>query len=458
MKLQFLGAAKTVTGSRTLLTHRGKRILIDCGLFQGPKEKRLLNWEGFIDPKSVDAVILTHAHLDHSGYIPKFVKDGYSGPIFCSSATRDLCRILLQDAAHLQEEDADYANETKYSSHFPALPLYTAEDTLRALRLFRPIDREDWFPLFDHMQCRFLRSGHILGSRFVQIACDEVNGSETITFSGDLGNGRSRVIKPPLGNLETDTLILEATYGDRVQPREDPTIQLAPMISKVMARNGVLLIPAFSVGRTQEILLLIREMENQKTIPKCKVYLDSPMANHATDIYINHPEEHLLTIKGNEVSPPICTSDYTPVKSKQDSMSLCFKRGPMIVVSAAGMLTGGRVMHHLKSRITEKENAILFVGFQAEQTKGRLLQGGIKELRIHHQNYPVRAEIMTIDSLSAHADSLDTIEWLNSFRKLPRKIFINHGELNACTSLAAQLRLKFGVEVIVPSFSEEFKL
>ena len=458
MNITFLGAAQTVTGSRTLLTHRGKNILVDCGLFQGPKEKRLLNWEGFLDPKTVDAVVLTHAHIDHSGYLPKFVKDGYRGPIYSSSATRDLCRILLQDAAHLQEEDAQYANETKYSVHNPALPLYSAEDSLKALKLFRPMDKEEWFPLSEYVRCRLLRSGHILGSRFVQIAYDEDDGVKFLTLSGDLGNGRSRVIKPPIGGLEVDSLVLEATYGDRVQSRIEPSTLFAPMISKVMSRGGVLLIPAFSVGRTQEILLTIREMENSGMIPKYPVYVDSPMANHATEIYMNHPEEHQLTVNSGEISPPICSSDYTPVRSKHDSDRLCFRAGPMIVVSAAGMLTGGRIMHHLKNRLPDSKNAILFVGYQAEQTKGRLLLDGLKELRVHHKNYPVRAEILNLDCFSAHADSIDILAWLKSFRKLPGRIFINHGEMRACTSLAAQIRQKFNVEVTIPQQDEAFKI
>ncbi len=458
MKMQFFGAARTVTGSRTLLTHRGKTILIDCGLFQGPKEKRLLNWNSTLDPKTVDAIILTHAHLDHSGFLPKFVKDGYKGPIYCSSATRDLCRLLLMDAAHLEEEDASYANQTGYSNHKPALPLFNSDDAMSALRLFRPYDKEEWFEISSDIRFRFIRSGHILGSRFIQVSYDDANEMRFLTFSGDLGNGRSRVIKPPIGGLETDTLVLESTYGDRKQPRQDPAEQLAPIVCNVMARNGVLLIPAFSVGRTQELLLLIRELENAEKIPKSQVYVDSPMANNATDIYINHPEEHQLMVKGNEVLPPICSSYYTAVRSKQDSNALCSRRGPMIVISAAGMLTGGRVMHHLKNRLPDPNSAVLFVGFQAEETKGRLLQDGLKEIRIHHQTVPVRAEILSIDSLSAHADVEDTLEWLRSFRKLPTKIFINHGEAHAAQALAERIHKELKIECVIPSQLEEFKL
>ncbi|HEX4926204.1 MAG TPA: MBL fold metallo-hydrolase [Bdellovibrionales bacterium] len=458
MKLQFFGAAQTVTGSRTLISHRGSRVLVDCGLFQGPKEKRLLNWTPFIDATTVNAMILTHAHIDHSGYLPKLVKDGFKGPVYCSSGTQDLARILLLDTAHLQEEDALYANQSGYSHHRPALPLFTEQDALAALKLLKQVKDEEWHPLSEHVRFRLTRSGHILGSRFVQVAYDTHDGSKTVTFSGDLGNGRSQVLKPPVTGLETDDLVLEATYGNRVQPRVDPKIEMASIIRRVAKRDGVLVIPAFSVGRTQEILLLIRQLEDAGMIPSLPVYVDSPMANHATEIYMSHTEDHQLVVIDGALRPPICSSDYEPIRHAQDSMVLCMRKGPMIVISAAGMLTGGRIMHHLKHRLPKPENAVLFVGYQAEETKGRLLQDGIKELRIHHQNIPVRAEILTIDSLSAHADADDTIEWIKSFRRGPKRILLNHGEPDALRALAERIRSELGIETRIPEPLEEIEL
>ncbi|MGE3975515.1 MAG: MBL fold metallo-hydrolase RNA specificity domain-containing protein [Bdellovibrionales bacterium] len=458
MKIQFLGAAQTVTGSRTLMEHRGYRMLVDCGLFQGPKEKRLLNWNPFIEAQHLDAVLLTHAHIDHSGYIPKLVKEGYTGQIFCSAATRDLAHILLLDSAHLQEEDALFANQTGYSHHNPALPLYTTQDAITSLKQFHIVDDGIWQTLSPDIRFRLTRSGHILGSRFIQVAYDDANETKIITFSGDLGSGRSQVLKPPVTGLETDDLVLESTYGDRTHPTDDLKAQLSAIISRVVNRGGVLVIPAFSVGRTQEILLLIRQLEEQKAIPSCPVYLDSPMANHATDIYIQHTKDHQLVVLNGELKPPVCTSQYIPVRTPQESKALARKKGPMIVVSAAGMLTGGRVMHHLKYRLPQLENAVLFAGYQAEETKGRLLQDGIKTLRIHHEEIPVKAEIATIEGLSAHADAEEIILWVKAFRRGPKRIFINHGEEHAARHLAKRISQELKIEVIVPKMFQEFDL
>jgi metallo-beta-lactamase family protein len=458
MKLQFLGAAQTVTGSRTLLTHRDYRTMVDCGLFQGPKARRLLNWNPFVEAGRLSSVLLTHAHIDHSGYIPKLVKEGFRGPIYCSKGTLDLTHILLLDAAHLQEEDAAFANASGYSNHRPAEPLYNTEDAIASLRQLSAVKDDTWTKLSESMQFRLVRSGHILGSRFVIISCDGPSGSRVITFSGDLGNGRSQVIKAPVTGLETDDLVLESTYGNRTQTRVDPGLELAKVVSRVVSRQGVLVIPAFSVGRTQEILLLIRQLEDKNLIPKVPVYLDSPMAGHATEIYMRHTDDHQLVVIDGEIRPPVSTSSYLPVRSVQESKAISRKPGPMIVISAAGMLTGGRVMHHLKCRLPNSENAVLFVGYQAEETKGRLLQEGIQELRIHHENVPVRAEIVTMEGLSAHADADDTMAWLKSFRRGPSRIFINHGEHEASQALAQRIRQELGIEVIIPKMFEEFNL
>ncbi len=458
MKLQFLGAARTVTGSKTLLTHHNQKYLIDCGLFQGPKEIRIQNWEVFQNAEELKAIFLTHAHLDHSGYIPKIVKEGFKGQIYCSQGTLDLCKILLRDAGRLQEEDAKFANRTGYSHHVPALPLYDELDAINSLALFTPMVRDEWHRIKDGLNMRLVRSGHIIGSSFVQLNCQTNTGFKIITFSGDLGNGRSPTLKPPVPILETDHLIIESTYGDRLQPLAQPADEMEKIINRVAQRGGVLVIPAFSVGRTQDILYLIRKLEDENRIPHLPVYLDSPMATEATNVYLKHPEDHALILNGNGFESPINTKNYHTVTSPDESMLLCMRDGPMIVVSAAGMLTGGRVMHHLAKRLPDAKNAVLFVGFQAEGTKGRLLQGGIGEIRIHHKTVDVEAEICTIESLSAHADQEDTIHWLKHLKRAPEMVYVNHGETGSAMALAARIREELKFNVCVPEKDQVFKL
>lgn len=453
--IQFLGAAQTVTGSRTVVTYRGKKYLVDCGLFQGPKEKRLLNWEPWIDAKSLSAVFITHAHIDHSGYLPRLVKEGFTGPIYCSPGTADLCEIMLLDSAHLQEEDAKFANKSGYSHHKPALPLYTTQDAQAALKLIRPMTRDAWHEIAPGFSVLFLRSGHILGSSFIKMSFEVEHGARLLTFSGDIGNGRSEIIKPPVAITESDYMVVESTYGDRLQSRLDPAIEIEKAIREVSQKKSVLVIPAFSVGRTQEILFIIRKLEEAGKVPKLPVFVDSPMANSATDIYLAHPEDHALVIRNGEFQSPICSSCYKAVITADESMLLCMQDGPMVVISAAGMLTGGRIMHHLKHRLNHEENIVLFVGFQPEGTKGRLLLEGLKEIRIHHELIPVEASIRSIDSLSAHADANDIIEWLARLQRPPQMIFINHGEPNSCAALAERVRHELGFNVCIPAPGEK---
>ncbi|MEQ1875709.1 MAG: MBL fold metallo-hydrolase [Bdellovibrionia bacterium] len=459
MKIKFLGAARTVTGSRTVCSHGNYKFMVDCGLFQGPKVIRDRNWNPVADAGTINSIILTHAHIDHSGYIPRLIKDGFKGPVYCTPATRDLCRVLLLDAAHLSEEDALFANQTGYSNHRPALPLFTTADAKRALDRFEPIEREKWIKLNGELSFRFLRSGHILGSSFVQVNCEvSGNGSKSILFSGDLGNGRSLILKPPVTGLECDALVLESTYGNRAHTRVTPELALAPIINRIVARRGVLVIPAFSVGRTQEVLFLLRKLEESGSIPKVPVYVDSPMANHATEIFMNHPEDHLPFFQDGHYKTLLNPSAFSAVGTAQESIVLTMKDGPMIVVSAAGMLSGGRVMHHLKRRLPDERNAVLFVGYQAVETKGRLLQDGIRELRIHHQNIPVRAEILSLDGLSAHADANDLVDWVGGLRKTPSRIFLNHGDNGGPEALAHALEKRFGVGAEIPNQEQEYVL
>lgn len=458
VSLKFLGGAGTVTGSKTLVEFNGNRVLIDCGLFQGPRVIRDQNWQVLPHTPKIQAVILTHAHIDHSGFLPKLVKDGFSGPVYCSAATADLCRIMLMDSAFLQEEDARYANASRYSRHQPALPLYTQEDAKRAIELLKPMAYNEWAQLGPGLDFTLSRSGHILGSSFVTMNFEGQNGSRQITFSGDIGNGRSFVIRAPVNITGTDYLILESTYGDRLQPREDTASELAKVINKVMEREGTLVIPAFTVGRTQELLYLIRVLEEKRRIQPVPVYLDSPMALDATQIYMNHPDELKLVDHGSRFDFPICSSCFRPVRSSEESMLLCMNSEPKIVISAAGMLTGGRILHHLKHRLPDKKNGVLFVGYQAEGTKGLLLKNGLREIHIHHQKVVVEAEIFSMESLSAHADSDDIMAWLKRFSKPPEMVFLNHGETNALNSLAYRIRHELEWPVAIPSQGQTFHI
>lgn len=460
MKLRFAGAALTVTGSRNLLTYHHKTYLVDAGLFQGPKEARKLNWYPDFNPKKIEAIILTHAHIDHSGLIPKLYKDGFRGKIYCTKCTYDLCKIMLLDSAHLQEEDAKYANKSGYSNHIPALPLYTTEDAIASLELFYAVNRLEWVNLENQFSFRFHRAGHILGSSFVEInyLSDTEKKIKSILFSGDLGNGRSKIIKPPVDPVSTDFMVLESTYGDRLQPRQDPKKPLGDVINKVIKRGGVLVIPAFTVGRTQDILHLLQLLESEGTIPNIPTFVDSPMANKANSIFLKHPEEHMLIIEDNKVVTPINPKEFVGITELSDSIKLMNKEGPMIIITASGMLTGGRVMHHLKARLPDQRNGVLFVGFQALNTKGRLLQQGLNKIRIHHEEIPVEAEIFTIEGLSAHADYEDIIHWLKKLKTAPKKIFLNHGETNALAEMSKHIKENFNWETLIPKYMEEYDL
>ena len=456
--LTFLGAVGTVSGSRTLVEFDRKKFLVDCGLFQGPKKLRELNWEPFIKASEIDAVILTHAHIDHTGYLPKICKLGFNGPIYASQGTVDLCKFMLLDAAYLQEEDAHFANTTRHSKHFPALPLFTTEDAEKAISQLKVLPDNDWINLSENTSIKLVRSGHLLGSRFVQF---HFGGQRnyTCTFSGDLGHHFSNVIKGPVTLTETDVLILESTYGDRPEPRKDPSDALKELILRVYQRNGVLVIPAFAVGRTQEVLFIIGELKRQNLIPDIKVYIDSPMALNATRVYKSRDEDLRFFLNGDgELNDPFHFASFEPVESVDASMLLCMRDGPFIVLSASGMLSGGRILHHLKHRLSDERNAVLFVGYQAEETKGRLLQNGIDTLRIHHTEIPVEAEICTIDSLSAHANSTEIIEWLKGFTSPIRHIFLNHGEPSATQGLGEKIKNELSHNVIIPKMGESFSL
>jgi metallo-beta-lactamase family protein len=457
MKLTFLGATGTVTGSKYLLTcdtpsGGSKRILVDCGLFQGLKQLRLKNWAKLpIDPASVDIVVLTHAHIDHTGYLPLFVKNGFSGKVYCTEATRDLCEILLPDSAHLQEEDAKYANKRGFSKHKPALPLYTQEDALDALALLAAVNYEQDVDLGDGLTLRFSPNGHILGSAFVRIH----NKKTAIVFSGDIGRPHDILMKPPVRIKQADYLVLESTYGNRLHEHEDPKVKLAAIINKTAERKGIVLIPVFAVGRAQELLYYIHLLKSSGAISNdIPVYLNSPMAVDATAIFNHYRGEHRLT---PEQSSALCHTAHM-VNSIDESKRLNEAKGPAIILSASGMASGGRVVHHLKAFVPKPNNTILFVGFQAAGTRGAAMLDGVESIKIHGEYVPVRADVELISNLSAHADYAEIIDWLGGFEAPPKKTFITHGEPVAADAMRLHIEEQLYWQVVVPEYLETVTL
>ena len=450
-KLTFLGATGTVTGSKYLVETGSRRILIDCGLFQGYKQLRLRNWEPLsVDPKSIDAVVLTHAHLDHSGYLPLLIRNGFKGPVYSTSATRDLCKILLPDSGHLQEEEARYANKRRYSKHNPARPLYTQAEAEAALQSFSPVGFDQPFDLGDGLSLLLRPSGHILGSAFVSLSYKE----KTLTFSGDIGRPGSATMVDPARIAKSDYLVVESTYGDRLHSTEDPEALLGRIVGETCADKGVVTIPSFAVGRAQTVLYYLARLKKAGAIPDVPVFLNSPMAINASNIFCSHLGEHRLT---TEQCRETCNvAKY--ITDVEGSKALDRREGPMIIISASGMATGGRVVHHLKSFASDPRNAILFAGYQAGGTRGAALVQGAKELKIHGEYVPIRARVECLDMLSAHADYEEVLAWLREFEDPPRRTFITHGEPNASDSLQHQIEDVLGWTCSIPKYADEVRL
>lgn len=458
MKLKFRGAAQTVTGSRTQFEHRGYCGVVDCGLFQGPKDLRNLNWSEDTELKKIQSAIITHAHIDHSGLLPRWAAQKWNGTIFCTKATYDLLKIMLVDSAKLQEEDARFANKTKHSKHDPALPLYTETDARNALKLVRTVEYNQWTTLSEHISFRFLHAGHILGSAFVQINFSDGNGGKIITFSGDLGGSHSDVIMDPASVKETEALVLESTYGDRKISVSEREKKLGEIVSTVIGRQGTLVIPAFAVGRTQDLLVSLYRLKKNKLIPDCPIYLDSPMAQEVTQVYVKYLQDFKNGYEFSDVETALSANFFKSTSSTDESMLLCMSDEPKIVISASGMLQGGRVLHHLKCKLPQEKNAVLFVGFQGQGTKGRLLQGGISNIRLHHQNIPVLADIYTLEGYSAHADCDALLNWLRNLKIPPKRIFLNHGEVNAQNALSYLIFQEFGWKCEIPNIEDTYEL
>lgn len=450
MRIDFLGATGTVTGSKYLLTHEGRRLLVDCGLFQGLKQLRLRNWDALpFDPSSVDAVLLTHAHIDHSGFVPRLVKLGFRGPVYCTAATRELCELLLPDAGRLQEEEADFANRHGHSKHRPALPLYTEQEARAALGRFECIGFDQECAPWRGWSWRLARAGHILGAGSLRVAW---NGG-SLLFSGDLGRSDDLLMRPPQAAEPADHVVIESTYGDRLHPATDTLAELAGVINRTAARGGMVIVPAFAVGRAQTLLHAIQLLKRAGRIPAMPVYLNSPMAADATRLYKAHADEHRLSA---QQCADMCSGTRI-VNTIEESRQLNRLDVPSIIVSASGMATGGRVLHHLKAYAPDGRNTILFAGFQAAGTRGAALVGGAKTVKIHGEYLPVRAEVASLESLSAHADRGQLLDWLAS-QKAPRRVYVTHGEPVAADALRLAIEERYRWPCSVPEYRDSLAL
>lgn len=452
--IRFLGAAGTVTGSMHLVSANGRRVLLDCGLFQGLKDLRLRNWrEPAFDPTSIDAVVLSHAHIDHSGSLPLLVRRGYRGPVYCTPATADLLGVLLPDSAHLQEEEADRANRYGYTKHKPALPLYTAVDAQRALDQLERTGYDRAFPVAGDLTVTYRTAGHILGAATVDL---KLGAGPRVVFSGDLGRYDRPILPDPDPVSDADVLLLESTYGDREHP-VGTADELARVVNETAERGGAVLIPAFVVDRTQEVLWLLQHLEEARRIPALPVYVDSPSATEVTEIYRRHVEEQdgEMRQRTQDGKNPLRTERIQFCSSVQESKLLNDVRGPVIIISASGMATGGRILHHLQHRLPDPRTTVLLVGYQAAGTRGRSLQDGAKTIKMFGEQVPVRARVETIHGLSAHADQAETLRWLAGFTRPPRTTYLVHGEPEAARALTQAITARYRWTVRVAQDGEQ---
>ncbi len=459
MKLQFLGATGTVTGSKFLLASNNKSWLIECGLFQGLKELRQRNWRDFpFDAKTLEAVVLTHAHIDHSGFLPVLTKRGFRGNVLASSSTVELCKVLLPDAGYLQEEDARFAAKKGFSKHSPPLPLYTYADAVESLNYLKPIPDRQWHQLADNIRLMLRPAGHILGSRFINVSVDEAKRHFNILFAGDIG-GYDALIAVDPGKVKSVTyLVLEATYGDRLHEQEDVFARFEKMINKTVERGGKFIIPAFAVGRTQEILYILRKLEKENRLPDVPIYLNSPLAIDATEVYTNFMQEHNFFNNGTATMEAFRPSRLKMVHDAKDSKALNNLKEPAIIISSSGMMTGGRILHHLKAYLPDPRTTLVVTGFQAEGTRGRAILDGAKSVKIHGEAVGVNAEIEFVESLSAHGDWKDIMRWLKGFETPPKMTFLVHGEKDSLENLKAKIEDELNWKVTIPVYGQKFDL
>ncbi|WP_172901203.1 MBL fold metallo-hydrolase RNA specificity domain-containing protein [Pseudomonas frederiksbergensis] len=451
MRMTFLGAAGTVTGSKYLLEHRDQHVLIDCGLFQGYKQLRLHNWDPFQLPvRDLEAIVLTHAHLDHSGYLPVLVRNGYRGPVYATPATCELVKILLCDSGRLQEEEAEFANRHGFSKHSPALPLYTEQDAERALKLLRPVQLHHRVDIVPGMSILLRGAGHILGAATVEVVADGM----TLVFSGDLGRPNDPLMFAPETIEQADYLLVESTYGDRRHPDEPPEDQLAEVITRTALRHGITLVPSFAVGRAQLLMYHLYRLQQKRAIPDLPIYLNSPMATDVTRLYQRFRSEHRLSLEECE---GMCRVTRF-VRSTRDSIELDQQRTPAVIIAASGMATGGRVLHHLKALAPNPLNTLLVPGFQAGGTRGAQIIAGAPSVRIHGTDVPIRAEVVPMETLSAHADCDEIMLWLRGFKRPPKHTYVVHGEPNASDVLRRRISLELGWSVSVPEYRDSVEL
>ena len=451
LKLSFLGGAGTVTGSKYLIKNATHCLLVDCGLFQGFKSLRLKNWAQFpVKPRSIEAVVLTHAHLDHTGYLPLLAKNGFAGHVLCTTATADLCGILLPDSGHLQEKDAEYANRHGFSKHKPALPLYTEEDARRCLKQLAPISVDQDRPLPGGATVRLRKAGHILGAATAQLNWSGL----TVVFSGDLGRYDDAIMVDPVSVDHADYLLVESTYGDRRHDKRDPTETLAEIVRQTVGRGGTVVIPAFAVGRAQSLLFYLHRLRSMGRLANVPVYLDSPMAVDASEIFCRHREAHRLTDRECRASCGV--AHY--VRTVEESKSLTANPMPKVIISASGMATGGRVLHHLKRYAPDPKNTILFAGFQPGGTRGAAMMAGAQNVKIHGDYVPVRAEVKNLEMLSGHADADEIMRWLRGFKMGPRMTFVTHGEPAASDALRHRIEEELRWPCTVPEHGQQIEL
>jgi metallo-beta-lactamase family protein len=460
--ISFWGAAGSVTGSKYLIESDRARVLIDCGLFQGQRELRDRNWaEPPFSAAAVDAVLLTHAHIDHTGYLPRLVRHGFRGPVYCSRGTADLLRILLPDSARLQEEEADYRNRHKITKHTPALPLYTEADAREALKLLQVVPNDGTsVAVVKNVTAEFRIAGHILGSSQVLVRIPDPAGERSVLFSGDLGKYDQPIIRDPVAPPGCDYLLIESTYGDRLHDPEEPKIALERIIKDAAQHGGAILIPAFAVGRAQEIVYLIRELEEEKRIPVLPVCVDSPMAAAATRAYARdpaeHDEEYAAALK--RTPTPMQTHSMLACSTRDESKRINKMEGARIIISASGMMNGGRVLHHALRLLPDENATVVFVGYQAAGTLGRRVNDGEKQVKVLGQWIPVRCKIEKIGGFSAHADWKEVVRWLEGLPAAPKRVFVTHGETGSAEAMARHIRERFGWEIEVPQYGERFEL
>ena len=452
--LTFLGAARTVTGSKHLVEIEGQRILFDCGLFQGLKELRLRNWAPLsVPPDTIDAVVLTHAHIDHCGWLPRLVSQGFKGRVHCTGGTADLCQLVLPDAAHIQEEDAKFANKRGYSKHAPALPLYTGEDAAEALSRLKTAPYNTKISVSKDLEIEFINAGHLLGSSYVLLTRKNKSGGR-ILFGGDLGRYSRPILPDPSPGVDADVLLIESTYGDRIHPAEDDGATLARIITETVARRGKVIIPAFAIGRVEELLYWLFKLEDEGRLPKLPIYVDSPMAIKGIAHYsarAGELDKELLEMRRK-------LPRFTAINSADESKALVANDAPAVIIASSGMATGGRVVHHLFAGLPDPRNTVLFVGFQAAGTRGRTLVEGAQLVKMFGQHVPVHARIEKIDGMSSHADAGEIVRWLRTFPRAPRTTYLVHGEIIAQEALKLRITKELGWNVEIHSQGQKVDL